>query len=223
MSSIPAIVKRKPVGIANVGKVLVLITVCFAQPTLAQSDPSAAAEQTDSDDTELETIASRSTDQEDGNLVIDILDRAENRYGPPTPVEDCSVEQEAAIISGEIIVCRRKRDQRRFRTLDPESALARYADETAFRDDPRTPDFISDCHDQGWPAGCVRFGKVPEPALIIDVEALPQAPAGSDADRISRGLPPLGQDDSANGSIIPITSEADVVSPEAAEEPAGQL
>jgi len=121
LSSIPAIVKRKPVGIANVGKVLVLITVCFAQPTLAQSDPSAAAEQTDSDDTELETIASRSTDQEDGNLVIDILDRAENRYGPPTPVEDCSVEQEAAIISGEIIVCRRKRDQRRFRTLDPDA------------------------------------------------------------------------------------------------------
>ena len=131
-------------------------------------------------------------------------------------------EQEAAIISGEIIVCRRKRDQRRFRTLDPDGAMARYADETAFRDDPRPPDFISDCHDQGWPAGCVRFGKVPEPALIIDVEALPLAPAGSDADRIARGFPPLGQDDIANGSIIPVHKEAGAVSPEAAEEPAGQ-
>ena len=39
------------------------------------------------------------------------------------------------------------------------------------------------------------MGKVPPPALIIDVEALPDAPAGSDADRIARGLPPLGQDE----------------------------
>ena len=222
MSSIPAIEKRKPVGIASVGKVLALIMVGLTQPLSAQSEPPDGVQQTDSDAAEQDTIASRSTDQEDGSVVIDILDRAEDRYGPPTPEEDCTDEQEAAIISGEIIVCRRKRDQRRFRTLDPEGALARYADETAFRDDPRTPDFISDCHDQGWPAGCVRIGKVPEPALIIDVEALPQAPEGSDADRIARGLPPLGQDDIANGSIIPNAGDASPVSPAEAGEPAGQ-
>ena len=34
-----------------------------------------------------------------------------------------------------------------------------------------------------------------EPALIIDIESLPEAPPGSDADRIARGLPPLGNDE----------------------------
>jgi hypothetical protein len=29
---------------------------------------------------------------------------------------------------------------------------------------------------------------------MIDVEALPEAPEGSDADRIANGLPPLGRD-----------------------------
>jgi hypothetical protein len=141
------------------------------------------------------TIESRTTRRADGSAEIDILADAKERYGPPAPVDDCSAEQEAAIISGEIIVCRRKRDQSRFQTLNPDGAQARYADETAFRDDPKAPDFISDCNDQGWPAGCVRIGKVPEPALIIDVAALPQAPPGSDADRIARGLPPLNQSD----------------------------
>jgi len=31
---------------------------------------------------------------------------------------------------------------------------------------------------------------------MIDVTALPQAPPGSDADRIANGLPPLGRDTS---------------------------
>ena len=42
--------------------------------------------------------------------------------------------------------------------------------------------------------GCF-IGPCPPPkALIIDIEALPEAPPGSDADRIARGLPPLGRD-----------------------------
>ncbi|MEP6263196.1 MAG: hypothetical protein ABJ057_00380 [Erythrobacter sp.] len=166
-----------------------------------------------------ETVAARTIVRDDGSEEIDIQLSVDDLVGPPPPFEECTEEQEAAIISGEIIVCRRVQDQRRFRTLDPEGALARFAEETAFSDDPRTPDFISDCHDQGWPAGCVRFGSVPEPALIIDVEALPQAPPGSDADRISRGLPPLGQDDTANGSIVQSNKAAGTASPEESEAP----
>lgn len=132
------------------------------------------------------------TERADGSVEIDVLATIDDLYGPAPPMEDCSEEQEAAILSGEIIVCRRKQDQRQYRTVPREEAQRRYAEETAFKSDPKTPDFILDCHDQGWPVGCVKFGGVPPKALIIDVTALPQAPPGSDADRISRGLPPLG-------------------------------
>ena len=40
----------------------------------------------------------------------------------------------------------------------------------------------------------IGIGGVPPPAVFIDVEALPKAPAGTDADRIARGLPPLNED-----------------------------
>ena len=52
------------------------------------------------------------------------------------PLEDCSDEQEAASISGDIIVCRTRRDQREF-GYDEERALQRYAAETMNRGDPR--------------------------------------------------------------------------------------
>ena len=39
-----------------------------------------------------------------------------------------------------------------------------------------------------------KFGEAPEQPIIVDFEALPDAPLGSDADRIARGLPPLGDD-----------------------------
>ena len=43
---------------------------------------------------------------------------------------------------------------------------------------------------------------------MIDVEALPHAPPGSDADRIARGLPPLGEEgDLGRGPDAAITEE----------------
>lgn len=120
-------------------------------------------------------------------------------------MEDCSKEQEAAILSGEIVVCRRKQDQRQYRTMSNEAAQERYARETMNKGNPKTPDFILDCQDQGWPVGCVKFGGVPPKALIIDVTALPEAPPGSDADRISRGLPPLGD----SNPVQPVGAQTD--------------
>ncbi len=216
MSSIDITANGKPVGsgrsfgpagancqaaIIRSAKGMVACLLVLTSPVVAQDDREVTPPDPISG-SDQSTEPARSQEFSDGSQVIDILASADDLYGPPPPVEDCSEEQEAAIISGEIIVCWRNRDQRRFQTLDPDSAQARYAEETAFRDDPRTPDFILDCHDQGMPFGCVSFGKVPPPALIIDVAALPQAPAGSDADRISRGLPPLGGDDSGTAPII---------------------
>ena len=107
--------------------------------------------------------------------------------------ENCEEDQDAAIISGEIIVCRRRTGDEN-RLYDKETAERRHAEDTAFKADPRTPDFISDCQDQGWPPGCYRVGKVPPPAYLIDFSKLPETPPGSDADRIGRGLAPRGND-----------------------------
>ena len=143
--------------------------------------------------------AQEETERADGSVEIDVLASIDDLYGPEPPMEDCSEEQEAAILSGEIVVCRRKQDQRQYRTMSREAAQRRYARETMNKDNPQTPDPCGpNC---GIFKGPPTVGGMcipglqkcpPPPALIIDVTALPEAPPGSDADRISRGLPPLG-------------------------------
>jgi len=46
---------------------------------------------------------------------------------------------------------------------------------------PRAPDV------SGLPSGGMRIGKTPRHPLIIDLSKIPEAPAGSDADRIAKG------------------------------------
>jgi len=106
--------------------------------------------------------------------------------------KECVERADAGTISGEIVVCREAGDDGT-NSLSGSRADAqkRYARETAFKGGPPPPDLFG-IPDNGKGIG---FGGVPPPALIIDVEALPKAPAGSDADRIARGLPPLNQDE----------------------------
>jgi hypothetical protein len=112
--------------------------------------------------------------------------------------EACSRQREAAIVSGEIVVCGGQTgpDQRITSRRD---AQDRYAAATAFRDDPATPNVDGPGIFRG--AATVSGICIPgifncpkPPALIVDVRALPQAPPGSDADRIARGLAPHGSD-----------------------------
>lgn len=136
--------------------------------------------------------------QAQNDTAASTLESARELYGPPPPMENCSDDQEASLLSGEIVVCRRKRDQSEFRTLASENAQARYAQETMNKGNHQTPDVAGDGIFKG-PAtvsGLCIIGPCPKPpALFIDVTALPQAPPGSDADRIAHGLPPLGLDD----------------------------
>ncbi|XUU61282.1 hypothetical protein ACRAQ6_03140 [Erythrobacter sp. HA6-11] len=174
--------------------------MAFVWSALCLPAGAAAQEQSASDFKleEAEDSSERETERtSDGDTTIDILADADALYGPPPPFEDCTEEQEAAIISGEIIVCRRKRDQREFRTTSPSDAQKRYAEETAYANDPQAPDVAGAGIFKG-PATASGLCFIPpcpkEAALIIDIEALPEAPPGSDADRIARGLPPLGND-----------------------------
>lgn len=150
--------------------------------------------------------ALQAQDRSGETTVVDILADAEDLYGPPPPYEDCTAEQEAAILSGEIIVCRRKQDPREFQTMDRDSAQDRYARETMNKGNPQTPDVAGEGIFRG-PATVSGLCVIPpcpkEAAIFIDVEALPEAPPGSDADRIARGLPPLGNDN----AVAPATAE----------------
>lgn len=116
---------------------------------------------------------------------------------PPTrsTEEACKRQSEAAVVSGEIVVCGAlpREDQR---ITSREEAQNRYAEATKGRS---TPDVAGPGIFRG-PATvsgiCVKgiFNCPRPPAVFVDVRALPQAPPGSDADRISRGLEPLGED-----------------------------
>ena len=120
-------------------------------------------------------------------------------------VQQCEDEADAGTISGEIIVCRRRgTDNSNSLSGSRSEAQKRYAEETAFKDTPRAPN-VSGLGDNG---RGISIGGVPPPALIIDVEALPDAPRGSDADRIARGLPPLGQDEDLSEEEIRKRREA---------------
>ncbi|MFN3863223.1 MAG: hypothetical protein ACK4RT_02970 [Erythrobacter sp.] len=103
---------------------------------------------------------------------------------------ECVDRADASTISGEIVVCREVAVDNSALTGDRAASQKRYAEQTAFKGAPPPPDLFG-IPDNGKGIG---FGSVPPPALFIDVEALPKAPAGSDADRIARGLPPLNQD-----------------------------
>ena len=131
----------------------------------------------------------------------------------PTVDRSCLRKQEAAIISGEIVVCG-ERD--RGRSDDPgysrDRAEDRYAARTRNEGTLPTPDVAGEGIFRG-PATvsgvCVPgvFNCPKPPALIIDVTALPKAPPGSDADRIGRGLAPLGSGNPANDGPAPTPAE----------------
>ena len=105
--------------------------------------------------------------------------------------QECVDRAEAGRISGEIVVCGSSGSEGKAPlTGDRAASQRRYAQETALKGAPRAPDLFG-IPDNG---KGISLGGVPPPVLYIDVEALPAAPAGSDADRIARGLPPLGED-----------------------------
>lgn len=119
--------------------------------------------------------------------------------------QQCEDEADAGEISGEIVVCRRLGESgENYYSGSAAEARKRYARETAFKGSPATPN-VSGLSDNG---KGISLGGVPPPALIIDVGALPPPPPGSDADRIARGLPPLGQDENLTEEEIRKRREA---------------
>ncbi|WP_170001888.1 hypothetical protein [Pseudopontixanthobacter vadosimaris] len=129
----------------------------------------------------------------------DALEASRTIYGPPKP-KDCGPAAD-----GEIVVCGRPVDNEQFRVESDTDSGQAIGDGV-----PRPPDVAGEYIFRG-PAtvgGLCGFGLKgcpPPPIYIVDFEALPDAPPGSDADRISRGLPPRGND---GGRAAPATGAA---------------
>lgn len=106
------------------------------------------------------------------------IEQQKKVFGPPNTRRTCGVPDS----SGDIVVC--ATDSKEFRVqssaeLDPTSHEALYDGL------PRAPQLDKgSCKGQ---AGCVGFGWAPEPIYYIDLKAIPEAPAGSDADLIAKG------------------------------------
>lgn len=101
------------------------------------------------------------------------LEKARSLYAVRPPAEDPCPPQKA----GEIVVCRQVEDPEKLRV--PSSTDDAIERGVPVYDVPRAPEVL------GLPScgevKCQGFGSVPPPAVMIDLKALPEPPAGSDA------------------------------------------
>ena len=135
-------------------------------------------------------------------------------------LKECEERRQAGIIAGEILVCQEiEQDESQSYSGSRAAWLKDYAERTK---GPSTPDVDN----SGLPPGM--FGAtitivgcfIPpcpkDPALMIDVEAIPPPPAGSDAERVAQGLLPTEGDDAPLSEADRRRKEAELVLPEAA-------
>jgi hypothetical protein len=195
--------------------------ISYVLPMLAGLSQAAWAQ-----DTERQGSASDPEDtvtQPEGG-VLDLTLR-DNGNMDAFDLERCDEEIDAATVSRTIIVCRKRTDAAAS-GFEKEKWEKDYAKRTQGQQPVEVAgEGITGKHAAGGGGtirGCLPGLQKcpPPPALIIDVTALPQAPAGSDADRIARGLPPIGND---TGDRIPteLETKRDETSPAESEEPAG--
>lgn len=130
-------------------------------------------------------------------------------YGPPDPRARpvCPAPRPG----DEIVVCAEEQDNDRYRVqssgdLDPTGAGAR---DTA----PRAPDVGTVYPGIVVASGCFIPPCPPPMPVLIDLKAIPEAPPGSDAERVGQGLAPRGNE--GTPAIRPPESAS------AAEQPSG--
>lgn len=116
----------------------------------------------------------------------DMIDTSKQVFGEQREQSSCAKHD-----ADEIVVCLdRRTDQRVPSTAqtDPSSRAARKALDGNI---PSAP-FVGSIRCKQGADGVCRgnVGSAPEPAYYVDVSALPQAPEGSDADRIAKGEVP---------------------------------
>ena len=161
--------------------VLLAATVLpFASPAVAQGTDGDVDETAPSEEPQAEPVTADT-----------IIDDSEPVVGPPLPPE-CEPDP----LQNRVVICA-PRDNAKFRIQDgPDWRTVDMKGDT-----PRAPDtFGIPNHGMVVGRGCFIPPCPPEQPIIIDLDAIPEAPPGSDADRVARGLAPRGYD---GGSGIP--------------------
>lgn len=139
--------------------------------------------------------------------VIDIRAPPPQSEAPTAAVaKECEDQREAGEISGEIVVCRELQvDTSQHYSGSRAAWLRGYAERTQGANTIPSPDVAGPGIFRG-PASVSGLCLIPPcpkpPTLIVDVEAIPPPPAGSDAARVAQGLPPLEED------MAPLSDEA---------------
>jgi hypothetical protein len=120
--------------------------------------------------------------QDSGRSAEDMVETAKQSYGPAAPKKRCDKESQDPDV---IVVCGELEAQEQFRVRTDEEAENDYARDTMDKGAaPRAPNVDGD----GIFKGPATFSLTPPtPALIIDLEEIPDAPEGSDADLIGKG------------------------------------
>lgn len=146
---------------------------------------------------------------------------------PPAPeaanaalIKECADQQDAGVVAGEIVVCRALEvDTSQLYSGSREAWLKDYAERTQGAGTIAPPDVDG----TGLPGGITFIGLcfIPpcpkDPALIVDVEAIPPPPEGSDAERVAQGLDPLQSDNAPLSDEARRRLEAELGLPEVAE------
>ncbi|WP_131621062.1 hypothetical protein [Parafrankia sp. BMG5.11] len=149
------------------------------------------------------------------------VEAAQEAYGPPDPraKPECAAPQPG----GEIVVCGQAEDPEKYRVrssgdLDPTGKGA--------QGPPRAPDLFNLPQTPMVGVGVSAKGcfipPCPSPMpLLIDLKAIPEAPPGSNADRVAQGLAPSGEPVAPLPLPAPdVTGAAPAPTPRAAAGPA---
>lgn len=134
-------------------------------------------------------------------------------------LKQCAEDTERGVVSGEIVVCRElPADTSQLYSGSRESWLKDYAERTQNAGTLPPPDVAGPGIFRG-PATISGLCFIPpcpkDAALIVDVEAIPPPPEGSDAERVAQGLAPVEGDDAPLSDEDRRRVEAELGLPEA--------
>jgi len=134
-------------------------------------------------------------------------------------LKQCAEDSERGVVSGEIVVCRElPADTSQLYSGSREAWLKDYAERTMNAGTLPPPDVAGPGIFRG-PATVSGLCFIPpcpkDAALIVDVEAIPPPPEGSDAERVAKGLAPVESDDAPLDDEARRRVEAELGLPEA--------
>ena len=177
--------------VSTFGASLAVCSVLSSSPLAAQDEGAVTTDAAGADETQAAAPVPVTPPPQ--RRVLDLMITVPRNESDRLLEEDCEEEADAARIANEIVVCRQLGEG-----TDGSWNKEEFEQSYAQRTQGEQPVDVAGGGIFRGPATvsglCVIPPCPPEAALIIDVEALPEAPEGSDADRIARGLPPLGKD-----------------------------